>query len=356
MSEDVKSFCPECDEQVEPADASLDRRGFIRVVTGRAASLLAVGGLAAAAPSVFADAPSAASNTAPVVNTPSPAENLVQELYAGLSAEQRRAVVKPWNHGATAGTALPTRQRFFNRAIDRQIGRVYTPAQQELCGRILREIASDDAGYAQLTRNGTFDASGAFENCGADIFGDPTTGQYAWVFSGHHITVRCDGNSVPGAAFGGPVYYGHSPDGYSQRNCFFYQTRAVMSVFDALNENQRRAAVVMGSPGELEPSVRFRAQGHPGISARELDRGQRQLVSDVMRTVLSPFRREDADEVMEIVRRNGGLERIHLAFYQDRGATDNARWHFWRLEGPGFVWNYRVLPHVHTYVNISSQV
>ena len=29
---------------------------------------------------------------------------------------------------------------------------------------------------------------------------------------------------------------------------------------------------------------------------------------------------------------------------------------FWRLEGPGFVWNYRVLPHVHTYVNISSKL
>ena len=29
-------------------------------------------------------------------------------------------------------------------------------------------------------------------------------------------------------------------------------------------------------------------------------------------------------------------------------------WHFWRLEGPGFVWNYRVLPHVHCFVNIAK--
>jgi len=57
---------------------------------------------------------------------------------------------------------------------------------------------------------------------------------------------------------------------------------------------------------------------------------------------------------MQIVRRNGGLERIHLAFYQDSQHTDNQPWHFWRLEGPGFVWNYRVLPHVHTYVNIAA--
>jgi hypothetical protein len=35
---------------------------------------------------------------------------------------------------------------------------------------------------------------------------------------------------------------------------------------------------------------------------------------------------------------------------------DKEPWHFWRLEGPGFVWNYRVLEHVHTYVNISSKL
>lgn len=64
-------------------------------------------------------------------------------------------------------------------------------------------------------------------------------------------------------------------------------------------------------------------------------------------------RREDTDEVMDIVRRNGGLERIHLAFYKKRDLEDSP-YHFWRLEGPGFVWNYRVLPHVHTYVNIAS--
>src|SRR5262249_32852967 len=181
--------------------------------------------------------------------------------------------------------------------------------------------------------------------------GDPTNGrQFAWVFSGHHLTVRCDGNSEPDAAFGGPMYYGHSPHGYSNRNCFFYQTRSVLSVFDSLTEAQRRQAVVTGSPGELAPSVQFR-QNHPGIPASDLSADQRRLVETVMRDILSPYRREDADEVMQLVRRNGGLERIHIVFYRDRDATDAHPWHFWRLEGPGFVWNYRVLPHVHTYVN-----
>jgi Protein of unknown function (DUF3500) len=341
MSETPKQYCPECNEQVEGQEV-LDRRGFIRVVGEHTTALLAAGAAVAAAPRVLADAPRAAT-------TPSakPAEAMIQELYTGLSAEQRNSVLLPWTD--------PRRRGMFNSPINRRIGEVYTAPQQELIGRILRSICSDEDGYRRITRNGTFDGSRSLQGCGANIFGDPSTGRFAWVFSGHHLTVRCDGNSEPDAAFGGPMYYGHSPNGYSDRNCFYYQTRSVLSVFDSLNEAQRRRAVVTGSPGELEPSIRFRPRGqaHPGIPASELTADQRRLVEVVMRDVLSPYRQEDADEVMQLIRRNGGLERIHLAFYQDRQVNDNHSWHFWRLEGPGFVWNYRVLPHVHTYVNIA---
>ncbi|HMF16309.1 MAG TPA: DUF3500 domain-containing protein [Gemmataceae bacterium] len=342
MTENNKPFCPECNEQVEAPEA-LDRRGFIRVL-GTQTTLLAAGSVAAtAAPRVLADEPA----QRPAARNAKPAEALIQELYNNMTAEQKRSnLVLPWNHASRRG--------MFNSPINQRIGQAYTQAQQELIQRILRSIASDEEGYARITRNGTFDGSRSLQGCGANIFGDPTNGrQFAWVFSGHHLTVRCDGNSEPDAAFGGPMYYGHSPHGYSNRNCFYYQTRSVLSVFDSLTEAQRRQAVVTGSPGELAPSVQFR-NTHPGIPASELTADQKRLVETVMRDVLSPYRREDGDEVMQLVRRNGGLERIHLVFYRDRDSTDAHPWHFWRLEGPGFVWNYRVLPHVHTYVNIAA--
>ena len=56
-----------------------------------------------------------------------------------------------------------------------------------------------------------------------------------------------------------------------------------------------------------------------------------------------------------IVKSTGGMEKMNLAFYKQMAMNDNERWHFWRLEGPGFVWNFRVLPHVHTYVNIAGK-
>jgi hypothetical protein len=132
----------------------------------------------------------------------------------------------------------------------------------------------------------------------------------------------------------------------------------VLSVFDALEEKQRKQAIVSGSPGEQLASVKLRPAStqRPGIAYAELSAEQRKLVEKVMRDVLSPYRQEDADEVMQIIKATGGLEKIHLAFYEDAKMNDGQRWHFWRLEGPGFVWNYRVLPHVHTFVNISSKL
>ena len=48
----------------------------------------------------------------------------------------------------------------------------------------------------------------AFEGCGAVLFGEPTgKNPFAWVFSGHHLTLRCDGNSEPGSAWGGPIWW-----------------------------------------------------------------------------------------------------------------------------------------------------
>jgi hypothetical protein len=338
MSTPENAFCPEC---AEP-DA-VDRRHFLRVLGGYSATALVSGGAVAATPALVGAQP-----PAPVQpKAPRPAEALVRELHAGLTAAQRQRLVLPWSHSS--------RQRIFNTPMNVRIGDIYTRPQQELLHRIVRAIRSGEEGYRRLARNGTWDTRGGFGGCGANFFGDLAEGrQWAWVFSGHHLTVRCDGDSEPDAAFGGPMYYGHSPDGHSQRNVFNYQTRAVSTVFEALSEAQRRRAVLVGStPGEGVRSIQFRRQ-HPGLAAADLTADQRRLVESVMREILSPYRTEDADEVMALVRRNGGLERIHLAFYRDRGATDNTRWHFWRLEGPGFVWNYRVLPHVHCYVNVAG--
>ena len=331
--------------------AALTRRDFLRGVGAGAAALAA----ASALPNVSHSLAVAAQTAA---GTPTrTAEELLRELWGTLSDDQRRQVVKPWDH--RSANAL-TRHRMVNAALDRRIGQVYTPAQRDLLLRVVRAFSRDEDGFDRICRRESpdraWDNSQNFESVGADFFGSMEgNAQWAWVLSGHHITIRCDGNSDRDRAFGGPIYYGHTPDGYSQRNLWNYQTRAALAVYEALSEQQRMQAVVVGTPGEGDSSVRLRAQGEmiPGIACADLTRSQRTMVINVMHQVLSPFRQEETDRVMNIVNRTGGLQRIHLAFYREANETEQTRWHFWRLEGPGLVWNYRVLPHVHCYVNIA---
>ena len=94
----------------------------------------------------------------------------------------------------------------------------------------------------------------------------------------------------------------------------------------------------------------------PGIGIADMTKDQKELIEKVMKELVSPYRKEDGDEVMEIIKANGGMEKISLAFYQEGKDRRRSRGRYWRLEGPGFVWSFRALPHIHTFVNINSKM
>src|SRR5262245_43838096 len=98
MKDITSPSCPGCD--------GLDRRSFVRT--------LAVGGSAVAlGPPLVAPRSVFAGERGPmprVVNTV--AEDLVKELYSTLDADQKKAVVKPWNHPARKSVNP-------NRALDK---------------------------------------------------------------------------------------------------------------------------------------------------------------------------------------------------------------------------------------------
>jgi hypothetical protein len=50
------------------------------------------------------------------------------------------------------------------------------------------------------------DHDGGFHDCAIALFGEPGTGKFEFVLSGRHVTRRCDGDSVEGTAFGGPIF------------------------------------------------------------------------------------------------------------------------------------------------------
>ncbi len=239
------------------------------------------------------------------------------------------------------------------------IGLEYDRKQAEILDKIFRSISNGEEGYKRLSRNKSFDGSGDFESIGALIYGEPAEGKkFSLVFSGHHLTLRCDGDSEEKTAFGGPLYYGHSPNGYATNNVFYNQTKIANDMFHSLNEKQRKDAVMPGKWADGVNTVKLPAKDAklPGLSISDMTKDQKELIEKVMTELVSPYRKEDGDEVMEIVKANGGMEKISLAFYKEGTTSEKEPWAYWRLEGPGFVWSFRALPHIHTFVNISSKL
>lgn len=336
--------CPECEHGPDTQPGLLGRRDFLRA--GVAA--VAAGALT---PLHRARAARAEKQAA--------AEALVFELFGTMDSGQRKKLILPWDH-KNGAQPLPARLMTANGAVGKSvIGLEYNKKQVEILDKIFRSISNGEQGYKQLSRNGKFDNSGDFESIGAVIYGEPAPGKkFSLVFCGHHLTVRCDGNSEEATAFGGPLYYGHSPSGYASTNVFNAQTKVATEVFASLNEKQRAAAVKPGKWKDEHGTIKAPAKNArvPGLNFAEMSSDQKELVEKVMKQLVSPYRKEDGDEVMAIIKANGGMEKICFAFYQEGTRTAKEPWTYWRLEGPGFVWSFRALPHIHTFVNISSKI
>jgi hypothetical protein len=166
---------------------------------------------------------------------------------------------------------------------------------------------------------------------------------------------------VAGAAFGGPIFYGHQSGPKDEEpanhpgNIFWYQAKRVNEVFAAMDGRQRTAALVDGHsrPERASETVRLSGQkkGLPGIRLGELSRDQRDLVRKVMSDLLQPFRAVDAEESMRLVE-SQGFEDLHLAYFKQQDLGGDGVWDVWQIEGPQMLWYFRGEPHVHCWVHI----
>jgi len=311
--------------------AALDRRMFLHTLGGAAAGLAAatlwtpVGAFAAPTPQ-------------------SAAETAVGRLYQSLSAEQKKVLVFPFEHdlrkriSANWHITKPTIREDF-----------YTDAQRKIITEIIRNVTSPE-GYERLDKAAEFD-DGGFGGYSLAIFGTPGEGKFQFELTGRHLTLRADGNSVDKAAFGGPIVYGHGEE-TAKDNLYLYQTKQVNEVFKALDPKQAEVALLKTAPKEAEVQIQGAGKTYPGIAVSQLSPDQRALVEKTLKTLLAPYRAEDVDEVFAILKETGGLDQLHLAFYQQGDLDNDRQWDIWRVEGPSFVWHFRGAPHVHAYINI----
>lgn len=312
--------------------SSVDRRDFLKSTTGAV--------VAGAVGSTFWSLPGAFAAPSPT----SAAETAVGRFYNSLSAEQKKTIC--------FGASDPLRQKInANWHITKPILSMdfYTDDQRQIVNEIIRNVTSKD-GYERLKKQVEFD-SGGFGDYSIAMFGEPGSGVFEWELTGRHLTLRADGNTVDKAAFGGPIIYGHGEEN-PKENLFLYQTKQVNEVFKALDANQKKAALIEKAPKEAAVELQGPGGTFPGVSVGQLSSDQKQLVTNTLKVLLAPYRQEDADEAMEILKATGGIDKLHMAFYQQDDLEKDNVWDIWRVEGPAFVWHFRGAPHVHAYINI----
>src|SRR5262249_39845052 len=202
--------------------------------------------------------------------TRSSAETAVKRLYDSLTDAQRKVICFPFED--------KLRSRInANWAITKPtIEELFTKDQQATLDEIFRGVVSPEA-YGRFQKQMEED-SGGFDQYHVAVFGTPGSGPFEWEMTGRHVTIRADGNSVAGAAFGGPMVYGHGT-GDSQKglpgNVFYYQTRKANEVFQALDGKQREKALLPKAPKEDAVLVQGPDGKFPGLAIGEMSPDQR---------------------------------------------------------------------------------
>ena len=65
----------------------------------------------------------------------------------------------------------------------------------------------------------------------------------------------------------------------------------------------------------------------------ELAADQKEAVQKVLLSLIEPYRKEDQDEVLACLKKQGGLDKCNLAFYRDGDIGDDGEWDNWRWKG-----------------------
>ena len=321
--------CPDC--------AGVSRREFLKTTIAASA---AVGGI-------------------PIIGRAallSTSETLVTTLYKSLTEAQRKELCFGFDH--------PLRTEVDNNwhITDKAIASFLTPDQNQMVKEIFLGLHSPE--YAETVYKQVESDSGkaGFGSSSIALFGEPGTGKFEFVMTGRHCTRRCDGDSVEGTAFGGPIFYGHAAGSFNEKpdhpgNAYWYQAKRANEVFQMLDGKQREVALL--GKGRMEQGMetvklKGKSEGLPGIAVSDLSSDQKAQVRKVLGDLLAPFRKKDSDEAMKYIEASG-FDNLHMAFYKNQDVGNDGVWDVWQIEGPNMVWYFRGDPHVHVWANIKAK-
>lgn len=326
---------------------NMDRRQFIQSSAGTLGAVA----LSGSALKALADEKAATIENAP--------ETLVKTFFQSLNDQQKKTICFDWDYMDSKRGLLRTRVENNWKITAPAINSDFFTKEQRTLVRSIFEGIIHPEWHARFDKQLTDDMGGFGKAQSAAIFGTPGSDKFEFVLTGRHTTLRCDGNSADHVALGGPIFYGHAAGRDDELathpgNVFWEQAVAANAVYNSLDGRQRKLAEVAETPYESEVAFRGAKGGMQGIPVSELAADQRALLLSTLSKLVEPFRSTDRDEVQKCIAKQGGIEKMHLAYYTDEDVGDDKVWDNWRLEGPSFVWHFRGSPHVHVWVNVAD--
>ena len=253
--------CPDCQNT-----DSLNRRNFLKVTAAGAAAVSVAG-------SVYAD-------TTPGTSTGP--ETMVKTLFDSLSETQRQKVCFAWDHQSKDYGLLRTHiANNWNITEPMISSDFYTADQQAMVRKIFEGIIQPDWHQAdrQATRGRCRRVSARSQSI-AHLW-HAGQGNFEFVMTGRHMTLRCDGNSTEHVAFGGPIFYGHAASGFNEKpnhpgNVFWHQALAANKVYDHAGREAAASGLVEKLPDEEAVGLPRSQRRFPGIAGdRNVERPAR---------------------------------------------------------------------------------
>ncbi|MBI4902676.1 MAG: DUF3500 domain-containing protein [Acidobacteria bacterium] len=291
-------------------------------------------------------------------------DSLPTQLYRSLSDSQKEKLCLPVDH--------PKRQYISNWWYihpEHRIPASFTREQQEVIRTIFNSMHS--AEYRDAVNNQVLiDQYGEEKNApSAGFFGTPEDENFEFIFTGHHVTRRCNARFDKGHGFGGaPIFYGHYPhpvkngrENFTETkehpgNPYWYQGRIFNKFVQALDGRQRAMGLVSVEPRGEEPNAVIQiATGKRGLRTSELSADQKKLLLETMRGMMAMFREDDVKATVETIRKKGVINQLQVSWYGGQYDIGSDQvWDTWQIEGPDMVWYFRGVPHIHCYFHLKA--
>ncbi|MBC8354992.1 MAG: DUF3500 domain-containing protein [Planctomycetes bacterium] len=321
----------------------LNRRAMLRT-SGATSALLALSPFTGL--SSFARGAEAASDSLPM------------QLYKSLSDEQRTNICLAVDH---------RRRHFISNwwyvNPEHRIHTTFNGDQQELIGTIFESLHSPEHRDA-VNKQVKSDLMGKIGNTPSiGFFGTPQDDDFEFIYTGHHVTRRCNAHSDKGHGFGGaPIFYGNFAGNFHETkdhpgNPYWYQGLIFNEFVQALDGRQQKDALISANPRSEKPKLVIlkKKREWTGLSCATLSQDQKNLLLETMRKMMATFRDGDIAATIESIKSRNIIDELYVSYYDGKYDIGSDKvWDTWQIEGPNMVWYFRGEPHIHAYFHLNA--